>query len=261
MRYFLYIIVVVISSFNGIQAQFKIPEKPSDNKQVFLYDYAAILPDAQEKALNIKLKRYADSTSTQIVFAIINSSNGEELDVLGAKWGQEWGIGQKDADNGILLLLAVKDRKVDINTGYGIESILSDLDAERIVNRILVPNFKKQNYYAGLDQGADAIFQGLKGEFKGAPKNSSQIPWRLILLVGIVLFFVIMKIRKNKGGNSDGSGRGSGVSFLDIIVLSSLGRGGFGGGGGGFGGGSSGGGFGGGFGGGGFGGGGAGGSW
>jgi uncharacterized protein len=257
MRYFLYIILVFISSITAVQAQFKIPEKPSDSQQVFLYDYAAILPDAQEKALNIKLKRYADATSTQIVFAIINSSNGEELDVLGAQWGQEWGIGQKDADNGMLLLLAVKDRKVDINTGYGIESRLSDLDVERIVNRILVPNFKKENYYAGLDQGSDAIFQGLQGEFKGAPQSSDQIPWQFIMLLGIVLFFVIMKARKKNGGDSGGGG--SGVSFLDIIVLSSLGRGGFGGGG--FGGGNSGGGFGGGFGGGGFGGGGAGGSW
>jgi uncharacterized protein len=257
MRYFLYIILVFITSFNGVQAQFKIPEKPSDSKQVFLYDYAAILSDAQEKALNIKLKRYADATSTQIVFAIINSSNGEELDVLGAKWGQEWGIGQKNADNGMLLLLALKDRKVDINTGYGIESRLSDLDAERIVNRILVPNFKKQNYYPGLDQGADAIFQRLQGEFKSVPKSSDQIPWQFIMLLGIVLFFVIMKARNKNGGNSDGSG--SGVPLLDIIVLSSLGRGGFGGGG--FGGGSSSGGFGGGFGGGSFGGGGAGGSW
>jgi uncharacterized protein len=152
----------------------------------------------------------------------------------------------------MLLLLAVKDRKVDINTGYGIESRLSDLDAERIVNRILVPNFKKQNYYAGLDQGADAIFQGLQGEFKSVPKSSDQIPWQFIMLLGIVLFFVIMKARNKKGGNSDGNG--SGVSLLDIIVLSSLGRAGFGGG-------SSSGGFGGGFGGGSFGGGGAGGSW
>ena len=255
MRCFLYIFVVFISCFNFAQAQFDIPSRPSDRKQVFVYDYVNILPKAQKEALNLKLKRYADTTSTQIVFAIIDSANGEELDALGAKWGESWGIGQKDADNGILLILAVKDRKVDINTGYGIESRLSDSDAERIVNRVLVPNFRSKNYYAGLDQGADAIFQGLQGEFKGSAAASDRIPWSFLLIIGVFLLVVILNLRnKNKGGGDSG-GRNSNSSLLDIIVLSSLGRGGFGGGG------SSGGGFGGGFGGGGFGGGGAGGSW
>jgi uncharacterized protein len=255
MKYFLYIILAILSCSNVAQAQFDIPNRPSDGQQVFVYDYVDLLPKAQKEALNLKLKRYADTTSTQIVFAIISSANGEELDGLGAKWGQKWGIGQKDADNGILLILAVNDRKVDINTGYGIESILSDSDAERIVNRVLVPNFRSKNYYAGLDQGADAIFQGLQGEFKGSAATSDRIPWSFLLVMGVFLLLIILNVRnKNKGGGSSG-GRGSNSSLLDIIVLSSLGRGGFGGGS------SSGGGFGGGFGGGGFGGGGAGGSW
>jgi uncharacterized protein len=256
MRCFLYIIVAFLSCSNFAQAQFDIPNRPSDEQQAFVYDYADLLPKAQKEALNLKLKRYADTTSTQIVFAIISSANGEELDGLGAKWGQKWGIGQKGKDNGILLILAVNDRKVDINTGYGIESILSDSDAERIVNRVLVPNFRNKNYYAGLDQGADAIFQGFQGEFKGSAAASDRIPWSFLLIMGVFLLIVILNVRnKNNGGGTTGS-RNPGGSLLDIIVLSSLGRGGFGGGGS-----SSGGGFGGGFGGGGFGGGGAGGSW
>jgi uncharacterized protein len=257
MRLFCLLILSVLAFSKLTYGQFEIPPKPADRKQVFVYDYAGLLPDSQEQALNVKLKRYADTTSTQIVYAIIKSSNGEELDLLGARWGQKWGIGQKGIDNGLLLLLAVNDRKVDINTGYGIEYRLSDSDAERIVNRVLIPNFKIQNYYSGLDQGADAIFQGLKGEFKGTPQSSNQIPWQFLLFFGIILLFIILnaKNRNNNGNN----GRNNGGSLLDIIILSNMGRGGFGGGG--FGGGSSGGGFGGGFGGGGFGGGGAGGSW
>jgi uncharacterized protein len=257
MRSFLLIFLFFLGFSNLVYSQFDIPPKPAVSQQKPIYDYAGILTDSQVQSLNSKLKRYADTTSTQIVYAIIKSSNGEELDLLGARWGETWGIGQKGIDNGLLLILAVNDRKVDINTGYGIEYRLSDMDAERIVNQVLIPNFKNQNYYAGLDQGADAIFQGLKGEFKGTPQGKGQIPWQFLLFFGIILLFIILNAKKR---NNDGSGgRNNGGSLLDIIILSNMGRGGFGGGG--FGGGSSGGGFGGGFGGGGFGGGGAGGSW
>lgn len=208
-----------------------------------------------------KLIRYADSTSTQIVCVIIGSTQGEDISILGAEWGQKWGIGQKGEDNGILIILAKDDRRVDINTGYGIEYRITDLMSERIINRIMIPHFKEENYYAGLDQGSDAIFAALQGEFKEdrnfGKKEGSPIPLFLIIIFVIIIISLI-----SKGGR--GGGRGGG-SLLDIIILSSLGRtGGFGGGGGSFGGSGSfggGGGFGGGFGGGGFGGGGASGGW
>lgn len=256
MRYIFQTIILILSFSNLVDAQFDIPPKPSTSMQQPVYDYAGVLTRNEFTSLSNKLIRYADTTSTQIVYAIINTSNGEELDKLGARWGQKWGIGQAGKDNGILLLLAIKDRKVDINTGYGIESRLSDLDAERIVNRVLVPNFKNASYYTGLDQGADAIFQSLEGEFTGVPQSRNEIPWQFFIFIGFFLLLIIMKARNNNGGNNEGTHNGG--SLLDVIILSNMGRGGFGGG---FGGGSSGGGFGGGFGGGGFGGGGAGGSW
>ena len=99
-------------------AQFDIPEVPS--KQTSVYDYADHLNSGQKAALENKLVRYSDTTSTQIVVVIIPSTKGEDISFLGAKWGQKWGIGQKGKDNGILITLATEDRKVDINTGYGI---------------------------------------------------------------------------------------------------------------------------------------------
>ena len=80
----------------SVSAQFTIPEKPKNNKnQTSVYDYAKILVPAQKKALEQKLIHYADTTSTQIVVIIINSTQGEDISLLGAKWGQKWGIGQK----------------------------------------------------------------------------------------------------------------------------------------------------------------------
>src|SRR5690554_6638142 len=249
----LFIVVWFISG--NVLAQYEIPPKPS--KETSVYDYINLLTPSQKSALETKLVRYADSTSTQIVCIIIASSKGEDISLLGAEWGQKWGIGQKGEDNGILITLAKDDRKVDINTGYGIEYRITDLMSERIINRIMIPEFKNENYYAGLDKGSDAIFSALKGEFKEGrdfnKKDEAPIPFFIIFIFIIMLISLL-----NKGGKG-GSGGGSG-GLLDILILSSLGRtGGFGGGGS-FGGGSSGG-FGGGFGGGGFGGGGASGGW
>ncbi len=259
MKYFLQkykiLFVLIATAFlsENVSAQYEIPPKPE--KQTSVYDYINLLTPSQKTALESKLIRYADSTSTQIVCIIIGSTNGEDISMLGAEWGQKWGIGQKDEGNGIVITLAKDDRKVDINTGYGIEYRITDLMSERIINRIMIPEFKTGNFYAGLDKGSDAIFLALKGEFKEdrdfGKKDSGHIPFFIIFVFIIIILALI-----RKGGKG---GKGGGGSLLDIIVLSSLGRGGFGGGGGSFGGG--GGGFGGGFGGGGFGGGGASGGW
>lgn len=238
-------------------AQYEIPPKPS--KETSVYDYINLLTPSQKTSLENKLVRYADSTSTQIVCIVIGSTNGEDISMLGAEWGQKWGIGQKGEDNGIVIILAKDDRKVDINTGYGIEYRITDLMSERIINRIMIPEFKDGNYYAGLDKGSDAIFAALKGEFKEdrdfGKKDSGHIPFFIIFI-----FIIILLSLFRKGGKGGRGGRGGGL--LDILILSSLGRtGGFGGGGGFGSGGGGGGGFGGGFGGGGFGGGGASGGW
>ncbi|MBF4984882.1 TPM domain-containing protein [Nonlabens mediterrranea] len=243
--------------------QFIIPPKPVDNLQTSLYDYASLLDQSQRVSLESKLLRYADSTSTQIVVFIVKSTKGDDISMVSTQWGQKWGIGQEKEDNGIVILLAVEDRKVDISTGYGIEYRMTDLLSERIINGVMIPQFKAGNYYAGLNDGVDAIFKVLMGEFtESRDFTKEDFPWSSLIIFGVFLFFIILSASKN---NRNNGGRGGGnPSLLDIIILSNMGRGSMGGGfgGGGFGGGSSGGGgFGGGFGGGGFGGGGASGGW
>lgn len=258
------LIALLLFCCGFVFAQFQIPEKPE--KETSVYDYINLLPNGQEKALEQKLIRYSDSTSTQIVVAIISSTEGENINFLGAKWGQKWGIGQADKDNGILVLLAKDDRRIAINTGYGVEEFLTDAMSKRIIENIIVPLFKQNDYYGGLDKGADVIFQVLNGEFKEERTFDSGEGFPLGSFLPFIIFIVILIIlssrnRRNRGGGSGGR-RSSGLDLWDIIILSNMGRssssGGFGGGG--FGG-SSGGGFGGGFGGGGFGGGGASGGW
>jgi len=245
------------------QSQFKIPEKPSE--QTSVYDYIGLLPQPQKSALEQKLIRYSDSTSTQIVVAIIKSTEGEDINFLGAQWGQKWGIGQADKDNGVLILLARADRRIAINTGYGVEGSLTDAMSRRIIQNVIIPRFKQDDYYAGLDEGADAIFQVLNGEFQEERTFENQQHFPLESFLPFIIFFVILIIlsrRNRRGGGRNGGRRSKGLDLWDIIILSNMGR--SGGSSGGFGSGGSfggGGGFGGGFGGGGFGGGGASGGW
>lgn len=244
-------------------AQFDIPKIPQE--QTSVYDYAGIMDASEKASLEEKLIKYSDSTTTQIVVITIESLKGEDIGILTPKWGQTWGIGgSKENDNGIIVLLAKQERKIWISAGYGVEDRLSAGIIGELTRNVIIPEFKAGSYYKGLDKGTDAIFDVLKGKYKGTRKQDKgeSNPGGLIFFI-IIFVVLIIIISKNKN-NRNGGNRGGGLDLSDIIILSSLGRGsGSGGGFGGFGGGSSGGGggFGGGFGGGGFSGGGAGGSW
>ncbi|MBT2159665.1 TPM domain-containing protein [Zobellia barbeyronii] len=258
------ILVILLCCYNLVTAQYQVPDKPKE--QTSVYDYINLLSAGQKQTLEQKLIHYSDSTSTQIVVAIISSTEGENINFLGAQWGEKWGIGQADDDNGILILLARDDRRIAINTGYGVESRLTDALSRRIIDQAIVPYFKQNDYYGGLNAGSDAIFQALNGEFKEDRSFNDGGGFPLGKFLPFIIFFVILMILSNRnkrgGGGKNGGKRGSGLDLWDIIILSNMGRSGGSGsfGGGGFGGGS-GGGFGGGFGGGGFGGGGASGGW
>lgn len=249
-------------TFLPLWSQFEIPDKP--DKQTSVYDYINLLDANQKNTLEQKLIRYSDSTSTQIVTVIIASTEGESITYLGANWGQKWGIGQKGKDNGVLILLARDDRKIAINTGYGVEGSLTDAMSRRIIENLIIPDFKAGDYYGGLNKGADAIFQVLNGEFKEERTFNHSEGFPFSSLIPVIIFFIILIIlskRNKRNGDGNGGRKSSGLDLWDFIILSNMGRsgrssGGFGGGGS-FGGG----GFGGGFGGGGFGGGGASGGW
>jgi uncharacterized protein len=256
------LILLLCSCYLSV-AQFKIPDKPKGKEQTSVYDYIGLLSAEQKQSLEQKLIRYSDSTSTQIVMAIIASTEGENITYLGANWGHAWGIGQAKEDNGILILLARNDRKIAINTGYGIEPMLTDALSRRVIETVIIPEFKKDDYYAGLNKGADAIFAILKGEFKEERNFNENTDFPFSSILPFIIFIVILiilssKSRKGGGGKGRNGGSNKGLDLWDIIILSNMGRSGSSGGGS-FGGG--GGGFGGGFGGGGFGGGGASGGW
>ncbi len=201
--------------FSGLaQDQFDIPDTPV--KQTSLYDYIGLLTDSGARYLENKLIRYSDSTATQIVIIIIESTQGENINKLARNWGNKWGIGEKEKDNGIVLLMAKSDRKVAISTGKGIEGKLTNSIAKKIIESRIIPEFKKGNYYKGLNEGTDGIIECLSGNFKETKRKIGDFNddnwWQGKILERIlaflffaiaIIFFIVGKSRNGRRNDND----------------------------------------------------------
>jgi uncharacterized protein len=232
------------------------------NPPKLVNDYANILTADQKEALERKLYLFDDTTSNQVTVVIVPNLGGQDVADVAIALGRKWGVGNKKSNNGVILLVSVEDRKLNISPGYGLEKSLPDLTCQQIIDNVIVPDFKGNDYYAGISQGTDAIIQATRGEFK-SPENYNRRGQtggigKIIFIVIIVIVFLAISSGGRGGGGSYMS-RGGAMPFIIGNLLGGMGRGGGGFGGGG--GGSSGGGGFGGFGGGSFGGGGSSGSW
>jgi uncharacterized protein len=239
------------------QIENAIPARPNPPKLV--NDFANLLTTEQEHALERKLVAYDDSTSNQIAIVIVNTTGDYPIEEVALRILRDWGIGNKNTNNGIVLLVAKDDRKIRIETGYGLEGAIPDITAKTIIDKTITPAFRKENYYRGLDEATDDIIKAAAGEYK-APKGYNEKKGKGIGKgIGgflIVLFIIIFSIISRGGGRGGGmaSRRGwgdIGTGWIIGSILGGMGRGGSGGGGwsggggggfGGFGGGSGGGG-------------------
>lgn len=242
-----------------------LPEKPNPPRLV--NDFAKIFSSEEAQLLELKLRAYNDSTSTQIAVVTITSLDGYPVDDYSFKLGNKWGIGQQGKNNGILVLIAKQDRKAFIATGYGMEGALNDGKLGTILRQEMIPYFKSGDYYGGVNNGIDKMIASAAGEYVAddSGDNSDGPVWPvLIFLATFFLVFVIGMISKVRSAKKYSLLNNVPFWVAWSIINAALNRRNNSGGGGFFGGGSSGGGssssFGG-FGGGSFGGGGAGGSW
>lgn len=227
------------------------------NPPRLINDFAGMLNEGERQALEQKVNRFNDSTSIEISVVIIRNIGDYAIEDYATRLGDYWGIGKKQHDNGVLLLIAAENRSAFLATGYGMEGVLPDSRCKRIIQSELIPSFRRAEYFNGITLTVDAIIGYSSGEYKADPHQKSKFnPTYVFLFILFAIFLIGFLNRNNKNnGSSGGNNRGlGGFTFGPPII------GGFGGGrssGGGY---SGGGGFGG-FGGGGFGGGGAGGNW
>jgi uncharacterized protein len=246
-------------------------------------DQAGILTPAQQVDLKSKSQALYAQTGRALAVATVKSLEGYPVEDYAYRLGRAWGLGQKGKDNGVLLLVAPKEHKVTIATGYGAGSYMTDAMSGVIIRENILPHFKQNppDYGGGIESGADAIIKQMSLSPDQAEKNAAAAqqtqqqrqhsggsPLPVIFWVMVFGFVALSHFRRGAGKRY--RRRSGGINpWVTLWALNSLSRGsrgggwgggGFGGGGGGWSGGGGGGGFGG-FGGGSFGGGGASGSW
>jgi uncharacterized protein len=248
-RFLLPASILLVASLSA--ADLEIPAKPAGR----INDYASLFSRQEAAYLEQKLAAWETATSNQLVIATFESLEGEALNDISIRIAEAWQIGQAGRDNGVLITVFLRDRKLRIEVGYGLEGVLPDAIVSDIRLNLINPYFKEGRYFEGLNLAVDAIVAAVGGEYE-ALRQSRRVPQQRRgrggfggLVFMLILFFLFL----GRGG------RGGGLlpALFFMSLGSSLGRhsGGFGGGfrGGGFGGFMGGGG--------GFGGGGAGGSW
>lgn len=265
-KFFMLILFISGFSFAGM-SQNDLPDKSGK----LVNDYVNLLSGSQVNQLERKLVAFNDTNSTQITILIVNDLHGYDVGDFAQRVAQKWGVGQKKYDNGVIIVLKPKtaDSKgdVNINVGYGLEPIIPDITAKRIIENEMIPRFKSNDYYGGLNAAVDVIMGLAAGHFSADQydKRTRNDNGFGNLVPFIALIIIIIIISRSKGNNNTmGGGRRRGPSLWTALWLGSMlgsgggswgnfrsGGGSFGGGGGGFGG----------FGGGSFGGGGASGSW
>ncbi|HWI85158.1 MAG TPA: TPM domain-containing protein [Sphingomonas sp.] len=190
-------------------------------------DAANVLPPDRKAALESKLQALQQQTNHQLVVATIPDLQGYDIADYGYRLGRAWAVGLKGADNGAILIVAPKERKVRVEVGYGLEPIVTDALSSLIIQTRIIPAFKTGDMAGGIEAGADALAQQLslpddqakakaaaaKDEYDKAharKRNGGGIPFGAILWLVIIGFVLLSSIGRHHGRRyRRGSGSGS----------------------------------------------------
>ncbi len=198
------LILALLLSFFGFSQN--IPPRPTPAKLV--NDLYNLLSSNEVYQLESKLRTFMDSTSNQIVVVTLQTTGGYPIDDIALKILREWGVGQKDKDNGVVVLVAVEDRKIWIATGYGMEGALPDARCKQIIDQNIRPAFKAKQYYQGIDEATDRMIQLSKGEYTNDSTSSQGDPRVAIFIALFILlmfiFFIYIFVKAAKRAKERG---------------------------------------------------------
>ncbi|HJU45365.1 MAG TPA: TPM domain-containing protein [Chitinophagaceae bacterium] len=205
--------ILLLLSITGIAQEIQ----PRPNPPRLVNDFAHVLTPDQIATLEQKLVDYDDSTSTQVAVITIQTTGDYDIQQVALAYLREWGIGNAKTNNGIVLLAAIQDRKIRIETGYGMEGAIPDITAKAIIDNEIAPNFKAGNYYRGFDEATNAIIKAAEGEYKAPEgynkkrKSGGRGSALIIIIIMVILVFMM-----------SGRGGGGGGNLLSGILLGSM---------------------------------------
>ncbi|MEN9561571.1 MAG: hypothetical protein RIQ56_844 [Candidatus Parcubacteria bacterium] len=200
------------------------PGQPSG----YVNDFARVLSGETVASLNTSLSTFQTETSNQIAVVLVPNLGGDYIENYAVKLFEEWGIGTKSRDNGVLLLLAIEDRKLRIEVGYGLEGALPDSVAQSIINNEMTPLLKQGNYDGAVVAGVEGIKKATAGEYVGEPdvldlfKNSESFIELLVVLPLILVSWLGAILGRSKSwwlGGILGAGVGAGIWFFWPLAI------------------------------------------
>ena len=193
-----------------VQAAEVIPPKPA----AYFNDYTGVVSKEAAQRFNEELAQFERETSNQVLVAVWETMPSQSsIEDFTERTFEAWGIGQKGGNNGVVLFVFVKDRRIRIQPGYGLESRLTDFASEQILRVGIAPSFKKGDYEAGFAAGLDLIFKALRGEFQGTGKtvaekrNNSPTTSFLFFIIFVIVLTIISRMMRRLGGYSYSSRR------------------------------------------------------
>jgi uncharacterized protein len=210
-----------------------------DNPRGFVNDYANMLSSSEVNRLEQKLRNYRDTTSNVFAIATVESLEGNSIEEVATLTFSKWKLweGQSgERDNGVLLLISEGDRAFKIEVGYGLEGVITDAMSSRILNDVLKPEFRNENFYGGIDRATDIMIELAAGEFEGVSRSRNNdggsIPIDVIIFIIIVIIVLISRGRGGKHGGGKRTLSGSDVLLWGLLSSGPRRRGGssFGGG-------------------------------
>jgi uncharacterized protein len=178
-------------------------------------DLAHVLPASAVESLSARLAAHEVATSNQIAVLIVPSLEGDALEEFSQRVATTWKLGQKGTDNGVLLLVAIQERKVRIEVGYGLEGTLTDARSARIIRNDIVPRFRAGDVTGGVASGIDAIVRTIEGTYQASerpiPREDTDHVGQIMtaIMVGLMLGFILMNVNRLLGPIA-----GTGLSLL-----------------------------------------------
>lgn len=182
--------VVAILLCTTCFAEIKLPKPTSE---FFVNDFADVISASDESAIFSRAKALYEKSgnSTQVVVVTINSLDGYSIEEYANELFNEWGIGSKDKDDGVLILLSVEDRESRIEVGYGLEDILTDGKTGRIQDEYMIPYYKNDNFSGGLVSGVNTICGVIDGDIEISEVSSDESGLAGVVIIGgIISYFV-----------------------------------------------------------------------
>jgi uncharacterized protein len=207
---FIGVVLMAASAFTSLSFALDVP--PLTGRVV---DLAHVLPAATVDSLTAKLKAHEDTTGNQVAVLVLPSLEEESLESFSHRVATTWTLGQKGTDNGVLLLVAIKERKIRLEVGYGLEGVLTDARSAQIIRNEIVPRFRAGDVPGGVATGVEAVLKTIEGAYqasdKTAPGLNSDVMGQVVVavIVGLIIGLALMSVHRLLGPVA-----GTGLSVL-----------------------------------------------